>query len=79
VLRDQIVMWRTWFGQMSGNNSTKWNQGLCSIQFQKNNDLHWSIRQSPFEALFGRLYGAALPASVMASIQSEEDMKMLHH
>lgn len=77
--RDVEEMIRAW---MIDNNSTQWSEGLRFCQYHKNNSLHSGIKQSPFEALFGRraklgLAGSALPTSVVEKLFSEEDVEKI--
>jgi len=65
---------------MADNKSTRWSEGLCFVQMQKNNSFHQGIQQSPFEALFGRkaqwgLTTPLLPASISAALRTEEDVE----
>lgn len=77
--RDVEEMIRAW---MIDNDSTQWSEGLRFCQYQKNNSFHSGIKQSPFEALFGRkaklgLASSALPASVIERLNSEEDVERI--
>lgn len=73
--RDVGDMIRAW---MADNNSKKWHEGLRFVQFQKNNSYHEGIKQSPFEAMFGRKAAlglcSTLPVAVANAIQSEDDV-----
>ncbi len=64
---------------MADNESNQWGEGLRFVQMQKNNSYHQGIKQSPFEAMFGRkmLLGinvSVLPTSVTAALSTEEEL-----
>lgn len=74
--RDVQGILRAW---MIDKNSTKWSEGLRFCQLQKNKSLHSDIKQSPFEALFGRkakmgLSSSNFPNALLAKLDTEEDL-----
>lgn len=78
--RDVGEMVRAW---MNDNKSKKWSEGLRFVQFQKNNGFHSVIKQSPFEALFGKkaklgLASSSLPDAIINKISCEEDLYKLN-
>lgn len=77
--QDVGQMIRAW---MHDNNRQDWSEGLRFCQYHKNNSLHSTINQSPFEALFGRraklgIASSSLPDCVINSLRTEEDLQNL--
>lgn len=73
-VEDMLVAW------MEDNNCTKWSEGLRFCQFQKNNSFHSGIKQSPFEAMFGRratvgLASSSISEEITKTLSSEEDLE----
>ena len=67
---------------MYDNKTTRWSEGLRFCLFQKNNELHSVIEQSPYEAIIGRkaklgLASSCLPKSLVESLASEENLVCL--
>lgn len=61
---------------MEDNNLTKWSEGLRFCQWKKNISWHSAIKQTPYEAMFGRkahvgLQSSQLPSSVINDIEEE--------
>ena len=69
----------TW---MQDEKTDKWSERLRFIQLMKNRALHFGIKKSPYEALFGckakaGLTTSSLPQDVLKHIQSEEELEKL--
>lgn len=69
---------------MKTNNSTKWSDGLPSVQFSKNRSFHKGIGRSPYEAMFGSkakvgISSTDLPQEVVATIETEEQLEEALH
>lgn len=68
------------FTWLSENDTTKWSEGLKFVQLRKNNTFDERVKQSPYEALFGRkmklgLKSTNLPEELMNRIQNEEQLE----
>lgn len=68
------------FTGMSDYVTTQWSEGLRFVQFMKNRSYHSGIKMSPYEALFGShpkvgLEASSLPDSILARLQSEEELE----
>lgn len=73
-VQDMLVAW------MEENNSTTWSEGLRFCQWKKNNSFHSAIKQTPYEAMFGRrshigLESSNLPSSVINDLTTEEELE----
>lgn len=73
-VQDILVAW------MEDNNLSKWSEGLRFCQWKKNTSWHSAIKQTPYEAMFGRkahvgLQSSQLPSLVINNIVTEEEVK----
>ena len=67
---------------MDGNNTTKWSEGLRSVQAMKNKAYHEGIKCSPYEAMFGvsmrlGIANSVVPRNLISNLPTEEDLKKL--
>ncbi|XP_015600310.1 KRAB-A domain-containing protein 2-like [Cephus cinctus] len=65
---------------MNNNDKNKWSDGLPFVQFAKNTTYHETIRQSPYEAMFGAkakrgMASSFLPSEQIANIKTEEQLE----
>ncbi|XP_039315443.1 SCAN domain-containing protein 3-like [Solenopsis invicta] len=75
-VQDILIAW------MEENNLTKWSQGLRFCQWKKNTSWHSAIKQTLYEAMFGRkahvgLRSSHLPLSVINDIVTEEELERI--
>lgn len=64
------------------NQTTKWSEGLKYVQLMKNRAFREGIKQTPYEALFGRrmklgLKTSNLPVEYIEQLEIEEDLEQL--
>ncbi|XP_024875382.1 KRAB-A domain-containing protein 2-like, partial [Temnothorax curvispinosus] len=73
-VQDILVAW------MEDNNLSKWSEGLRFCQWKKNTSWHSAIKQTPYEAMFGRkahvgLQSSQLPSSVINDVVTKEEIE----
>lgn len=68
--------------RMLEGKEARWSEALHYVQFTKNNSYHTTIKQTPFEALFGHKCGQGvkslnLPPEIADTLNDEEDLANL--